>query len=237
MKIATVLRSGGDYNISHVKWLKNQFPDTEMICFSDCKFYMPGVQVIPFRHDWSKVRGWWAKIELFRPDVPEDLLYFDLDTVIAGDVSELLSFECEQMVMLTDFYRPHSLMSSVMWIPHPEKEAIWNTFFLQPAHYVRHCTHADCWGDQGFIQLVLDDALRWQDLFPGWFVSYKSHVVNRHTSPWAHKRHSVGNGALPDDARIVVFHGNPRPFAVQEPWMPPPPFGTTKTLLKGLCAL
>lgn len=237
MKIATVLRSGGEYSVSHVKWLKNQFPQVEMICFSDLKFRIPGVRVIPFRRNWSKCKGWWAKMELFRPDVTEDLLYFDLDTVIVGDISELLTFESGQMVMLTDFYRPNSLMSSIMWIPHSEKEAIWETFLQRPQHYIKHCTLPDCWGDQGFIQLVLEDALRWQDLFPGWFVSYKAHVVDKGSSSWAHKRYSVGDGSLPEDARIVVFHGKPRPFSVTEPWVPAPPFASTKVLPNASLAL
>ncbi|NEG94076.1 hypothetical protein [Leclercia adecarboxylata] len=231
MKIATVLRSGGDYNISHVKWLKNQLPDdADVICFSDFKFTIPGVQVVPLLHDWSKCKGWWAKIELFRPDIKEDFLYLDLDTVIVGDVSEILTFTCEQMVMLSDFYRPANLMSSIMWIPHQVKEEIWETFFSDPKHYINHCKQADCWGDQGFIQLVIGDSLRWQDLFPGWFVSYKAQVVSREQSKWAHRRFSAGNGSLPDDARIVVFHGQPRPFHVIEPWMPPAPFCDTKGL-------
>ncbi|EPV2076191.1 hypothetical protein ACV22K_004568, partial [Escherichia coli] len=85
MKIALVLRSGGDYNASDVQWLVNQLPkDYEIICLTDLKcLHVPGVKVIPLINQWQKCRGWWAKIELFRPDITDDLFYLDLDTVIA----------------------------------------------------------------------------------------------------------------------------------------------------------
>lgn len=84
MKIALVLRSGGDYNASDVQWLVNQLPkDYEIICLTDLKcLHVPGVKVIPLINQWQKCRGWWAKIELFRPDITDDLFYLDLDTVI-----------------------------------------------------------------------------------------------------------------------------------------------------------
>ncbi|EPX3281717.1 hypothetical protein ACWY25_004862, partial [Escherichia coli] len=92
MKIALVLRSGGDYNASDVQWLVNQLPkDYEIICLTDLKcLHVPGVKVIPLINQWQKCRGWWAKIELFRPDITDDLFYLDLDTVIAGDIRLIL---------------------------------------------------------------------------------------------------------------------------------------------------
>ena len=48
MKIALVLRSGGDYNASDVQWLVNQLPkDYEIICLTDLKrLHVPGVKVV-----------------------------------------------------------------------------------------------------------------------------------------------------------------------------------------------
>ncbi|HCQ2825173.1 hypothetical protein LA315_21070, partial [Escherichia coli] len=84
MKIALVFRSGGDYNASDVQWLVNQLPKGyEIICLTDLKrLHVPGVKVVPLINQWQKCRGWWAKIELFRPDITDDLFYLDLDTVI-----------------------------------------------------------------------------------------------------------------------------------------------------------
>ncbi|MCZ5013544.1 hypothetical protein O5903_24870 [Escherichia coli] len=56
MKIALVLRSGGDYNASDVQWLVNQLPkDYEIICLTDLKcLHVPGVKVIPLINQWAK---------------------------------------------------------------------------------------------------------------------------------------------------------------------------------------
>ena len=221
MKVATVLRSGGDFGVANVKWLFNQFPaGTEMICFTDMKMVIPGITVVPLINDWSKCRGWWAKMEIFRPDITDDLLYFDLDTVITGDIRPLLSLRPDEIVMLSDYYRPHNLMSAIMYIPNHAKKQVWDAFWRQPRYYINYCKLPDCLGDQGFLQLVLGDTLRWQDVLPGWFVSYKKNVVKLGASPWANKRHSEGDGRLPEGARVVVFHGNPRPQQVNEPWVP-----------------
>ena len=48
---------------------------------------LPG-EVIPLKYDWP---GWWAKMELHRPDLPKGLsLYLDLDTTIVRDMTPLI---------------------------------------------------------------------------------------------------------------------------------------------------
>lgn len=119
MKIALVLRSGGDYNASDVQWLVNQLPKGyEIICLTDLKrLHVPGVKVIPLINQWQKCRGWWAKIELFRPDITDDLFYLDLDTVIAGDIRPILEDPPTSFTMLRDFYHPQYRGSGALWIP------------------------------------------------------------------------------------------------------------------------
>ena len=55
-------------------------------------------------------------------------------------------------------------------------------------------------GDQAFLETVLIDRVeRIQDAMPGGLVSYKADVA----------KHGLG-----DDARVVMFHGRPRPWEV-----------------------
>ncbi|WP_254446385.1 hypothetical protein [Pantoea sp. CCBC3-3-1] len=221
LKIALVYRSGGDYAPDDVKTLVAQLPATaEIICLTDAPFVMERVTCIPLTCPYRGMRGWWAKIDLFRPDITDDLLYFDLDTVITGDIKKLITTRRDQMVMLTDFYHPQYLMSSVMYIPNSYKARIWNTFWADPQRHVDECTLTSKWGDQGFIRGVIGDCLRWQDVCPNWFVSYKADVVKVGESPFATKRYSKGDGSLPKGARVVIFHGNPRPYESGEPWLP-----------------
>lgn len=221
LKIALVYRAGGDYTPNDVKTLVAQLPKgTEIICLTDAPFVMDRVTCIPLTTPYQGMRGWWAKIDLFRPDITDDLLYFDLDTVITGDIKKLLKTTGDQMVMLTDFYHPQYLMSSVMFIPNSAKAQIWNAFWKEPQRHIAECTVTAKWGDQGFIRGVIGDCLHWQDLYPGWFVSYKADIVKVGESRWATERYSRGDGTLPAGARVVVFHGNPRPHESGEPWLP-----------------
>lgn len=82
-RVLTVLRSGGEYGPQHVQAIQRQLkqwaPDAALTCLSDVD--VPGVDTIPLHHSFP---GWWAKLELFRPGLPADFLYTDLDNVILG---------------------------------------------------------------------------------------------------------------------------------------------------------
>lgn len=223
MKIALVLRSGGDYDVSDVEWLVNQLPaGYEVLCFTDFRqIRVPRVKRVPLINDWSKNRGWWAKIELFRPDIEEDLFYLDLDTVITGDITAILESKPANFTMLRDFYHPQYLMSSVMWIPARDKAKIWTAFWKDPKGWMKNCVTTEYWGDQGFLRKVMgDDTPCFNDIFPDWLKSYKANILKVGTSPFATTRYSKGDGTLPADCRMVIFHGNPRPRNVKEPWIP-----------------
>ncbi|MCV5389226.1 hypothetical protein OFC62_31375, partial [Escherichia coli] len=99
----------------------------EIICLTDLKrLHVPGVKVVPLINQWQKCRGWWAKIELFRPDITDDLFYLDLDTVIAGDIRPILENPPTSFTMLRDFYHPQYRGSGALWIPNSVKAHIWS---------------------------------------------------------------------------------------------------------------
>lgn len=182
-----VLRSGGEYTPAHVQWLARQVPG--LVCISDVD--VPGVPTIPLRHSWP---GWWSKMELFSDILDGDLLYLDLDTVVIGDLAELESVG--KTTMLSDFYFPHRLGSGLMYIAQSDKAKVWQEWMKNPAGHQRRCRTAEYHGDQGFLRGVIGDCQRWQDVFPGAVVSYKVHCKNK----------------IPDGAKIVCFHGQPRPW-------------------------
>lgn len=208
MKIVTVLRSGGDYNASHVKWLHAQLPDTyEKICLTDID--IPGVKTIKLTTDYP---GWWSKIELFDPSkIQDDIFYIDLDVVIVGDISHIL--EHRELTMLEDFFSQEMFNSAMMFIPHNAKSIVWETFNKYPKQFM---TRYKKGGDQEFITKLYPYALNWQIVFPNQIFSYKKHIVK----PSKKYKHSIGNGSLPKDARIICFHGKPRPWDCGEEWVP-----------------
>lgn len=191
LKIACVLRSGGSYTSEDVGRLKDGVAAHlgwhRFICFSDVP--VPCEQV-PLMEDWP---GWWSKMELFRPDITGDLLYFDLDTIITGDLSDMASIG--RLAIMRDVYRRDGLQSSVMFMPEAERKQVWETFTEAPHEYMAQYAAG---GDQAFLEpLWLERAAIWQDVLPGQLASYKAdHIAER---------------GVPDNCRAVIFHGRPKP--------------------------
>ncbi|YCH32107.1 hypothetical protein M1D48_08835 [Erwinia sp. D4-22] len=209
MKIVTVLRSGGEYNADHVRWLYKQLPkEYEKICLTDLT--IPDVDT---RKLTTNFPGWWAKIELFDPEkIDDDIFYLDLDVVILGDISELLAHR--PLTMLNDFFYPEKTQNSaLMRIPHDEKYKVWESFNRFPELFMRRYREG---GDQEFISKIYPHAQTWQNCFPGQVVSYKKHIVQKSKK----NEHATGNGKVPEGARIVCFHGKPRPWQCNETWVP-----------------
>lgn len=139
-------------------------------------------------------------MELFRPGFAGDILYFDLDTIITGDLSDIASVGC--FTMLSDFYHLERLASGMMYLPEGGRQQIWDEWIKNPEEVMSH--HRG-WGDGGFLNDLVPGAARWQDVLPNQVVSYKAHV-----RPSTRSSES-GNGEIPKDARVVCFHGQPRP--------------------------
>lgn len=199
LRIALVLRSGGDYDAEYVERICAALdvcaPGINRVCLSDVE--IRGAERIPLEHDWP---GWWSKMELFRPDVAGDLLYMDLDTMPVAGLAPLLSQCNGHAIALRDFYHPSRIGSGLMYLPESVRPLVWDRFTANPAGVMRRYSErkVERWGDQAFLSDVLAQApLRWQDIVPGAVVSYKADVRRA--------------GALPAGASIVCFHGKPRP--------------------------
>ena len=189
-----VLKSGGEFTPRHVRWLAGQTQD--LVCLSDVP--VDGVETVQLEKDWP---GWWSKMELFSGSVDDDLLFFDLDTVIVGEVD---AFSVSKTTMLTDFYRPKYLASGLMYIAKEDKPKIWREFTKDPQLHMLKYRRFPLIGDQGFLNGRLD-AQRWQDVLPGKVVSYKAHCRQ----------------GVPDGVSVVCFHGKPRPWDISREWIPP----------------
>ncbi len=165
----------------------------KFVCFTDQPDELhPQIEKRPLP---THLNGWFKKLWLFSRDLfdPEDrIVYFDLDTVIVGDLDPLIAYDGEFLI-LRDFYRPNGWQASVMawragfghrifdeWIAagNPEK------FRDGDQGWLEHCNK------EGWIS---GECL--QDKFPGMFCSYK---VDCHPFP-------------PENSSVVVFHGEPKP--------------------------
>lgn len=210
MKIVTVFRSGKDFKPEHVQALKRQCekhaPWSDFLCLSDVP--VSGVDTVPLVCNWP---GWWSKMEMFAPEMRDDFLYMDLDTVVVGDLDDVLM--SGKLTILRDFFRDgrylkEGLGSGIMYLPWEARAEVWDAFSVNPGAFMRKYARG---GDQSFLEeLWLKKAARWQDAVPGQIVSYKVHCCGSVLG-----KGSVFRG-IPTGARIVSFHGKPRPWDVNE---------------------
>ncbi|AFJ47910.1 hypothetical protein [Shimwellia blattae] len=223
MLIVSVLRCGKDFTPRHAQWLHRQLGDRRALCLTDAA-EIPGVPTAPLLYDWP---GWWAKLELFNPDHPqighEDLLYIDIDTVITGPLDDFTALK--NITMLTDFacegQENAPPASGIMFIPAREKHRAWQAFKDNAAQIMAEKKAPPFHGDQGFIGQIYPQADRWQTVMPGKIISYKANIATRTMPGFSEKLHDgVANGTLPAGARIVCFHGSPRPWQTALPWVP-----------------
>lgn len=204
MKVFTVLRSGGEYKPEHVvrlqRQVKTQLAGADFWCLSDVE--IPGVQTLPLKFEWP---GWWAKMELMRPSIKGHMLYMDLDTSVVGDLSDIA--DLYRLTLMQDVYRPEGLQSSIMVLPEGLRHQVWHHWIDDPDKWMRMYAQG---GDQAFLERFwIDRADRFQDALPGHVVSYKAHVRKA-----VRKDREFGNGTMPEGARVVCFHGKPRPWDV-----------------------
>lgn len=198
-----VFKQSSEYSVKHLDWFRRQCARAGAQAIpiygaTGDDVYRGGIRMV---HNW---RGWWSKMELFRPDLSSaPILYMDLDTVILNCVS--LFATVDRTTLLSDFYRPEHLQSSVMYLTPEDRARVWAEWIKDPAgHIARFSVRRPGFnGDQNFIEEVLGPGVqRWQDV-PGCPVaSYKVDVR--------------GKGKEPHSG-LIVFHGKPRPWEVA-PW-------------------
>lgn len=178
-----VLKSGGEYNESHVYRLAEQVPD--LVCLSDLK--IKGIETIPLIYNWPR---WWPKIELFRPDIKEDLFYLDLDTLVIN-----MPVMPSVTTVLTDFGDKNVIASGLMFIKHEDKAVVCDNFIKDPQKAMSEHIKWPA-GDGGFINRFYNKCQRWQNV--AHVYSWKYHCAR----------------GIPSDADIVCFHGRIRPWDV-----------------------
>jgi hypothetical protein len=187
-RILTVYREGGDYKPEHVERIRAQ-----------CEKHAPGVEFLCLQGDllYEGWPGWWAKMSLFRYHGP--ILYMDLDTAIVGDLAPLLAeVENHEFIALRNPLPTPSRFGSGLMGWAGDMSHIYCRFRQDAPRHMARCNTRELWGDQGFISEDYPNPVFWQDLFPGEILSWKVDC-------------KMG---VPEAARVVYFHGLPRPWEV-----------------------
>lgn len=139
--------------------------------------------------------GWWQKIGLFAPNVARrKSLFFDLDVIITGNIDYLYDYTSTFSAPANWAKSGHGgIQSSVIAWP-----GCWNTPYYM-FDYLRD--KKKYYGDQEFLTDSLKD--NWQSI--PHIGSYKYHCKD----------------CLPNDLKVIAFHGKPDPHEVNDKWILP----------------
>jgi hypothetical protein len=187
-------------SVSDYVTLKHRF-----ICITERE--IEGVETIPPVVVWP---GWWGKIQLFKPGFADDYnLWLDLDVVITGNLDNMiLQYSGEHMACAKNWAASGwgGCQSSVMlWKGGKgcQAEIIYRTFDPTTLHWPPVSKPGVLWGDQEWITILRNTGrLAVTHFDPALVQSYKYHCRD----------------GLPDGAKIIVFHGEPKPSECRESW-------------------
>lgn len=163
-----------------------------------------GVETLAPRVDWP---GWWGKIDLFcLGEVGETNLYLDLDVVITGDLTEMVMRHAHDVLATPWNWAAsgHGGCQSSVMIWHGNMAALIAHRFdpQRDAHWPPVNKPGVFWGDQEWITDNRDRGFPVTQINADWVKSYKYHCRD----------------GLPEGAKVVVFHGEPKPADVKASW-------------------
>lgn len=212
--IVACVWTGHKYGIEYVERLSRMVArhmpvDYRFVCLTDNAASLTGIGEA-FDISTYGLPGWWGKMALFQPGwrMSEDVLYFDLDTVIIGSLFPLAALTAE-FAICANFTRaagnttwPCRYGSCVMKIGATVDGRVFQTFMKdKEASMLRYRST----GDQRLIEDLIPDAMLLQEMLPaGFFLGYRD------------LHHHVAKPPL--GCSVVVFAGKNKPDNCQVPW-------------------
>jgi hypothetical protein len=171
------------------------------------------IEPIKTRHG----KGWWNKVQLFNPRYfSGQLIYFDLDIVITGNLDWMLGLNTKYFWGIRDFRylwnkRRHELNSSVMYFNTEKFRYVWKEFKRDPDMFMNRLH-----GDQNFIDKQIPTETK--QFFDKMFVkSYKWELLDGGYNIETRRHRTPNSGTvIPHETSIAVFHGKPNPDEVIE---------------------
>lgn len=193
--VACVYKIGGDFTSEYVHRLAENVREHttrphRFVCLTDSdeKF---ACETLPLT---DNLPGWWSKLELFKTFWGRTV-YLDLDTVIVGNIDPLLDYE-GPAALGQDWYSDKPKLSTFVMA--------WNSpinFIYPTEEEKQEILRNPKKMDEFFVVAKLERAK--------WHVDDVCKIL----SIVSYKKHCREHG-VPDTARIVCFHGKPRPHEV-----------------------
>ncbi len=205
-------------------------------CFTDRR----SIEGVPCKPIPKGIYGFFGKLYLFSEEcgfgIGQRVLYFDLDTCLVADWAPLAAVPLDHLVMLRDVWAQSQPASGVMsWCVSRSTRQIWEDFKGRAASrppYTHPRPRRYSMGVPGgpisegirtdeqwlYHYTLPKDWLAWQEALPGQFLSYKYDVLRQRRRDGTQFQKLSAEAARA--ARVVYFHGRPRPHEVLAKWNP-----------------
>lgn len=183
----------------------------KFICFTDRPQEVEGTGVVVADITSMHLKSWWGKMALFAREWREGqrVLYFDLDSVIVGDLTPLLELEidfgiCENFTRLAGNQQwPCRYGSCVMTMGPEFSGDAFRRFWPQRDELM---ARAGKFGDQMVVEELLPDATLLQRFLPsGFFLGYRD--LPKHKA------------RPPKNCSVVIFAGSAKPHNCGITWV------------------
>ena len=162
---------------------------------------------IEFMQPPTDYPGWWGKIGLFKQDIATGpSIWLDLDVVITGSLDPIVEQygDCQLATPWNWAQSGHGgCQSSVMCWRGNSAHEIFESFDPADAHWPPRNDGGKLWGDQEHLTVCRDNGFPVTRIDDKYVRSYKYHCRN----------------GVPEDARVIVFHGKPDPHEVSDKWV------------------
>ncbi len=223
------LKHGAKYGADYVNRLYNMarrhctVPFT-FVCFTDdIRGIHTDIKTITLKH--IGVSGWWYKPMFFDKNFPLDgnILYFDLDVIICGNIDNLFTYMPNKFVICRDFNRSlrhdwNRMNSSVFRLKSRSLGFVYDVFMENAPMNMRRFH-----GDQDWIWDQLGNKKDMWKFWPDdWIMSYKWEMRDRADLQVVHGKRNFKESKPPlvlENTSVAVFHGEPHPHEVQDTWV------------------
>lgn len=189
-------------------------PPHRFVCITDNPAGLdPGIDALPLWTDHAHVPSphggknpsCYRRLRVFSPEMAEVLgprfVVVDIDIVIVADVAPLWD-RTEDFVIWGDTHPTTHYNGSMMLMTAGARRKVWETF--DPHRSPRQAQDAGCFGsDQGWISYCLGPGEKRWSCADGVY-SYRNHLRGEH---------ATRGKKLPENARIVIFHGSTDPWS------------------------
>lgn len=193
----------------------------DFVCITENSYGLdPSITIKPLSSLY--LQGWWNKPWIFSKELgfTGTVLFLDLDLVIYNNIDKFWTHNPGEFVIIRDFTRHMNpnwkkFNSSVIRFNANDFHWVWENFKTNQKLIL-----SKNFGDQDYLYNILGNVGKyWPD---DWIQSYKWEMRDKsELAVLGGKRNfkTVGHPKLTPDCSIAVFHGDPNPDQVKDPWV------------------